>query len=82
MASFMGLQSSCGGVRTPGGGRGLSHFVSVAAGSGPWRLALLGNCQCGAGQRLVTALAASTSCDDLACSGLRRVAQLCWTTSV
>ena len=46
-----GLQSLRGGIRTLGSGQGFSHFVGVAAGSGPWRLALLGSCHCGAGQR-------------------------------
>ena len=50
----------------------------VAACSGLRRLALLGNGQCGVGLRRRTALAASTSWDDLACSGLWRVAQLGW----
>ena len=77
-----GLQSSRSRVRTSDGSQRLSHFVGVAAGSGLWWLALLDNCQCCAGQCQATTLAASTSCDDLACRGLRRVAQLCWTTPV
>jgi hypothetical protein len=50
----------------------------VTACSGPWRLTLLGNCQCGVGLRRRTALAASASWDDLACSGPRRATQLGW----
>jgi len=77
-----GLQSSCGGICPPGGGQGLSHFIGVAAGSGPWRLALLGNCQCGVGQHRRMVLAASTLGDDFACSRQRRVAQLGWAIPV
>jgi hypothetical protein len=41
----------------------------VAACSGPPRLALLGNGQCGVGLRRRTALMVSASWDDLACNG-------------
>jgi hypothetical protein len=53
-------------------------LLVVAACSGPWWLALLGNSQCGVGLRWRTSLAASASWDDLACSGPWRVAQLGW----
>ena len=55
-------------------------LLVVTACSGPRRLALLRNGQCGVELRRRTALAASASWDDLACSGLRRVAQLGWAT--
>jgi len=55
-------------------GRGLRTGVALAARSGPQRLALLGNCQCGVGLRRRTALAASTPWEDLVCSGPRRIA--------
>ena len=58
---------------------GRRMFVDVAACTGPWRLALRGNHQCGMGLRRRMALAASTLWDDLAGSGLRRVVQLGWT---
>jgi hypothetical protein len=77
-----GLLSSHGGARNFGGGQGLSHLVGVAAGSGPRRLVLLDNCQCSAGHRQETALVAVAAWDDLACSKLWRVAQLCWATPV
>jgi len=51
---------------------------ALAACSGPRRLALLGNCQCGVGLRRRTALAASAAWDDLAGRGLRRFVQLDW----
>ena len=51
--------------------------VSLAAGSRSWRLARLSGCQFGVAQRLKAALAATATWDNLACSGLRRVAQLC-----
>jgi len=57
-------------------------MLVLAACSGLRRLALLGNCQCGVGLRQMAALAAPSSCDGLACSGLRRVAQLCSATPV
>ena len=50
----------------------------MAACSGLRRLALSGNGQCGVGLRRRTALAATASFDNWACSGLRRVAQLGW----
>jgi hypothetical protein len=50
--------------------------------SGLRRLTLLGNCQCGVGLRRMTALAAPSPWDGLACSGLRRVAQFCSATLV
>ena len=51
--------------------------VSLAAGSGSRRLARLSGCQFGVAQCLKAALAATATWDNLACSGLRRVAQLC-----
>ena len=72
----MGLLSSHGGIRNSGDGQGLSYFVVVAADSGLRWLVLLGNRQCGVGQRWEMVLAASALWDELACTGLQRVAQL------
>jgi hypothetical protein len=52
-------------------------MLVLVACSGLRRLALLGNYQRGVGLHHMAALAAPTSWDDLACSGLRLVAQLC-----
>jgi len=49
-------------------------MLVLAACSGLRRLALLGNCWFGVELRQKIALAATTLWDDLACSGLRRVA--------
>ena len=49
-------------------------MLVLAACSGLRWLALLGNCQCGVGLRHEAVLAKPSSWDDLACSGLRRVA--------
>jgi hypothetical protein len=58
--------------------RGCRILVGLAACSGPRLLALLSGCQCGTGMRRKTAFVATTTWDDQACSGLRWVAQLCW----
>jgi hypothetical protein len=62
--------------------RGCRIFVGLAVCSGMRRLALLsGGCYCGVGLCQKRTLAASTTWDDQACSGLRRMAQLCWSYS-
>ena len=57
--------------------RGCFMVVCLAPGSGSRRLARLSGCQFGVAQCLKAALAATAMWDNLACSGLRRVAQLC-----
>jgi hypothetical protein len=54
---------------------GCRMLVRLAACSGSWQLA------CGVGLHQKTALVATTMWDDQACSGFRRVAQLCWSYS-
>ena len=60
----------------------VTWMLVLAACSGLRRLALLDNCQCGVGLHRRAALAAPISWDGLACSGLRRVAQLWSATPV
>jgi hypothetical protein len=60
------------------GDQGLSHGCYLDACSGPWQLALLSNVQCGVGLCRLMTLMATTTFDDLSCSGLRRGAQHSW----
>ena len=60
----------------------VTWMLDLAACSGLQRLTLLGNCQCGVGLRRKAVLAAPSPWDDLVCSGLWWVAQLCSATPV
>jgi hypothetical protein len=78
--SLTGL-SSRGVIRSCGGGQGCRMLVGLAGCREPQWLALLSGYQYGAGLHQKAALVATIMWDDQACSGLRQVAQLCWSYS-